>query len=157
MCYCFTQGYTRNSAQRKRGILSEIETTIKKSAWSWNQRQSSTKWGKICAKVSYETWRIQQSLLTGRSLPFIPREVNDIAVLSQFCDKGITKCLQPYKYTPVEEDYQTKKYSSCRFLNSEYGLEKEPNINSPQWKKSRVGNKKKTMSADTYLLYIFNH
>ena len=32
ICYCFTQGYTRNSAQRKRGILSEIETAIKKSA-----------------------------------------------------------------------------------------------------------------------------
>ena len=114
ICYCFTQGCTRNSAQRKRGILSEIETAIKKSAWSWNQRQSSTKWGKICAEVSYETWRIQQSLLTGRSLPSIPREVNDIAVSSQFCDNGITKYLLPYKYIPVEEDYQTRKHSSCR-------------------------------------------
>ena len=140
ICYCFTQGYTRNSAQRKRGILSEIETAIKKSAWSWNQRQSSTKWGKICAEVSYEAWRIQQSLLTGRSLPSIPRE------LLYLVNSVIQALLSAFSHTNIrlwKKIIKPKKRSSCRlncFFNSEHGLQKKPNFNfgepfCPQWKK----------------------
>ena len=56
--------------------------------------------------------------MTGRSLPSIPKEVNDIAVLSQIYACGRRLSDKKTLFLQVE-----------LFFNSEYGLQKEPNIN----------------------------